>query len=334
MGKLPSEDIKKLLSCIKKDSRVVVPPQVGFDSGVHQIDGDKYLIVSTDPCTGVPEEWFGWFLIHYVASDIALFGAKMEFCTINLLGPPTTKTSIFHRIMLQACNAANELDASIVTGHTGTYESLSSLLGVCTGYGAVNRDKLITPDGANPGDRIVCIKSLGLEIAVNFSLTHGEFAEQLFGVQRTRELVSLVPRLSCVKEASLLAEIEGVHAMHDVTEGGLIAALSEMAEASNVGFRVEWEQIQFPEEVRGLMEVYKLTDEQSLSMSSTGTILAAVSPEAEGKIKKALSQTDIEASFLGFFTEDKQRVLVRNGDETSFPKRAYDPYEMILSGKQ
>lgn len=54
--------------------------------GVHRIDEDKYLVVSANPCVGVPEEWFGWFLVHCVASDIALFGAKTEFCTINLLG--------------------------------------------------------------------------------------------------------------------------------------------------------------------------------------------------------------------------------------------------------
>ena len=85
MGKLSNKDLKKLLNCIKKDQRVVVSPQLGFDAGVHRLDNDRYLVVSTDPCIGVPEEWFGWLLINYVASDVALFGAKMEFCTVNLL---------------------------------------------------------------------------------------------------------------------------------------------------------------------------------------------------------------------------------------------------------
>ena len=62
MGKLPNEDL-----CIKEDSRVVVSPQLGFDSGVHLTNGDKYLVVSTDPCIGVPEEWFGWLMINYIA---------------------------------------------------------------------------------------------------------------------------------------------------------------------------------------------------------------------------------------------------------------------------
>lgn len=331
MGKLPTENLKKLLSCVKKNSRVVVPPLPGFDSGVHLIDSDKYLVVSTDPCTGVPEGWFGWFLIHYVASDIALFGAKAEFCTINLLGPPSTKPTVFYRIMKQACSAADDLGMAIVTGHTGTYEGLSTLLGVCTAYGVVDKDKLITPGGAKPGDCILGIKPIGLEIVVNFALTHKALAKKLFGAQRTRELAKLVTLQSCVKEALLLAEIDGVHAMHDATEGGLTAAINEMAEASKVGFKIELEKIQIPEEVSTLQECFQLSEEQVLSMSSTGTILAAVSSKAKDKVEEALRQNNIEARFLGFFTKNMRRILLKNGKETLFPKKADDPYERILS---
>ncbi len=64
MGKLASEDLQKILNCIKKDFRVIVPPMIGYDAGVHLLHG-KYVAVATDPCTGVPEEWFGWLLINY-----------------------------------------------------------------------------------------------------------------------------------------------------------------------------------------------------------------------------------------------------------------------------
>ena len=125
MGKLPYKELKRLLSCIKKDSRVVIPPMIGYDSGVHAVDG-KYLVVASDPCTGVPEEWFGFLLVNYAASDVTLSGAKPEFCTINLLGPPETKPVTFQKIMKQTCQAADELKIAIVRGHTGTYDSLKA----------------------------------------------------------------------------------------------------------------------------------------------------------------------------------------------------------------
>jgi hydrogenase maturation factor len=280
---------------------------------------------------GVPEEWLGWLLIHYVASDIALFGAKMEFCTVNLLGSPATKAEVFHKIMEQVCSAANELDVAVTTGHTGTYEGLSTMLGVCTGYGHVDKARLITPGDVKPGDHIVCIKPIGLEIVVNFALTNKVLAEKLYGIQRTRELAKLVTMQSCIKEALLLAEIEGVHALHDATEGGLTSALNEMAEASNVGFNIRWEKLSFPEEVQVLREYYRLSDAEILSMSSTGTVLAAISPKARDKVENTLRQNRFEANLIGSFTREMRRVLIKNGESTMFPRKANDPYARILS---
>ena len=332
MGKLASKELQKMLDCIKKDFRVIVPPMIGYDAGVHLLHG-KYVAVATDPCTGVPEEWFGWLMINYAASDVALFGAKPEFCTINLLGPIGTKPEVFQQIMKQTCKAADELGIAIVRGHTGMYESLKDMLGVCTVYGTVEPKKLITPGNAKPGDLILCTKPLGLETIINFSLTHKEKAQELFGADKQEEFAKQVYMQGCVKEALQLAEIEGVHAMHDATEGGFVAALNELSAASKVGFRVDWEKIPITKEVYSLKEHFKLTDDQVLAMSSTGTILAAIAPQAQEKVKAALEKIGLLAYFLGKFTENKERVIIREGKEGPFAQIAEDPYSQILSGK-
>ena len=330
MGKLLPEELKSLLSCIKKDSRVIVPPMVGYDSGVHLFDG-KYIAVATDPCTGVPEEWFGWLLINYAASDVSLSGAKPEFCTINLLGPKSTKPETFQKIMKQTCKAADELDIAIVRGHTGTYDSLSGLFGVATVYGAVQLEKLITPANAKPGDLIICTKPLGMETITNFSIANKELAKKLFGIEQQENLSKQVYLQSCVREAQALVKTGAVHAMHDATEGGFVAALNELAEASKLG--LSWEKIPICKELLALQSHFKLTDEQLLATSSTGTIIAAIDPQNKEKITEALSQNGLSASFMGEFSENKDRVLLRNGKQESFPLTSGDPYDRILSGK-
>lgn len=331
MGKLSTRNLVKLLECIKKDPRVIVPPLPGYDSGVHLI-GDRYLVISTDPCIGVPEKWFGWFLIHYASSDVALFGAKPEFCTISLLGPLSTNPETFRKVMEKACEAANDLGTAIVTGHTGTYGGMAVLVGVCTAYGTVNKEKLITPGGAQPGDLILCIKPICLETVVNFALTQRALAEKLFGAQRTRELSGLVRLQSCVREALLLAEAGGINAMHDATEGGFTAALNELAEASGVGFEIDFSEVPIPNEVHILQEFFELSEEQIFAMSSTGTVIAAVRPEANERIRDLLRRKGVEVRYLGTFTKDKRRILRRNGEKTVFPEKADDPYARILSG--
>jgi hydrogenase expression/formation protein HypE len=332
VGKLTGEELKKLLNCVRSEPRVVVPPMPGYDAGAHLI-GDKCLVVATDPCIGVPDDWLGWLLINYAASDVALFGAKPEFCTITLLGPPATVPSVFQGIMKQVCVAADELGMAIVRGHTGTYAGLSKVLGVCTAYGIATKEKLVTPGNAKAGDLILLTKSLGLETLVNFSLTLTALAERLLGTKTAKTLASQARSQSCVKEALLLAEINGVHALHDATEGGVTAALNEVAEASKLGFNVDFEKIPISPEMLTLQRHFRLTDEQILSSSSTGTIIAAVDPNSKQEIEKRLPKIGVSVSYVGTFTREKTRMLMQNGERKQFPQIADDPYERILSGK-
>ena len=332
MGKLGTAELRKLLGCIKNDPRVVVPPMPGYDAGVHLI-GDKYLVVATDPCIGVPDEWFGWLLINYAASDVALFGAKPEFCTVTLLGSRSTKPEVFQRIMKQACGAADELAMAIVRGHTGRYDKVAGTVGVCTAYGAVARERLITPRNVKVGDYILCTKSIGLEMVINFSLMHKALAEKLFGTEQAKRFSKLVCLQSCVNEALQLSAVGGVHAMHDATEGGLVAALNELAENAQLGFEVDFGKIPISVEVRTLQRSFGLSDEQVLAMSSTGTILAAVHPQVKGEVEEILHKNGLSASFLGVFTKNKSCILIKNQQKTRFPKDAKDPYASILSAQ-
>lgn len=331
MGKLAAEELKELLRCIKKHPRVIIPPAPGYDSGVHTIDENSYLVVSTDPCIGVPEGWFGWLLINYAASDVALFGAKPEFCTITLLGPLKTETKVFTGIMKQACSAAEELDMTVIAGHTGTYAELSATIGSCTAYGRVTKEKLITPAGAQVGDDIICTKELGLETVVNFALSHRFLAERLLTVLRVRDLLNLVSMQSCVREAAILAKVDGVNAMHDIAEGGLVSALNEMAENSNLGFEVEWNNLPILQDVLVLKKHFNLSQQELLSISSTGTVLAAVNPKKRDAALQKLQDHGVKACSIGQFTESKNRLLKIGKDEKAFPKTARDPYGRIMN---
>jgi hydrogenase maturation factor len=231
------------------------------------------------------------------------------------------------------CRATEELSVAIVRGHTGTYSGLSKLIGVCTAYGTVEKDEIVTPADARPGDLVLFTRPVGLETLINFSLMRKRFAAKIFGVESATKLQAMVKKQSCVQEALKLKEIEGVHAMHDATEGGLTAALNEMAETSRLGFEIESEKLPVTPEMRALQRSFKLSDDQILSASCTGGLVAAVDPDAKAKVEKKLHETEAHAEFLGTFTKRRNREMIEGGVRRSFPLVADDPYTRILSGK-
>src|SRR4030067_2101732 len=175
----------------------------------------------------------------------------------------------------------------------------------------------------------MCTKAIGFETLINFSFTHKVLAIRLFGKQEAEQLMKLVKRESCVNEALALAEIEGVHSLHDATEGGLTNALNEVAEASSLGFRIEFEKVPITPEMNTLQKKFGLSSEQVLSASSTGMIVAAVEKQAQTIVEETLRRHGVPASFIGTFTKSKDRVLVWNCGSTRFPRVADDPYGRV-----
>ncbi len=330
MGKFAFRKLSEIIGCVKPSSRVLVPPTPGCDAGVYRFDDDRYMIVSTDPCTGVPEDWFGWLLIHYPSSDVALFGAHPTLASVNLLGPEGTSYKVYRRIMYQACKTAEESNIDIITGHTGNYPSLHQIVGICTVLGFVGKGKLITPSNSKPGDLVLMIKPLGLETLTNFSFTNYEKSKRLFGSKKAQGLRSMIKAQTCVNEALLLAECGGVHAMHDTTEGGLVAALNEMADTSHLGFEVIYENIPIKEEMRSLQDYFRLSMVELLSTSSTGCLIASISPYEKDEITNALTEKGLANGIIGRFSQGKGRYINIKNRRVRFPSEARDPYTKIF----
>ena len=330
MGKFSSDKLSEIISCITSSSRVIVPPTPGCDAGVYKIADEWYMVVSTDPCTGVPQDWFGWLLIQYPSSDVALFGARPILASIDLVGPIGTSYRKYKKIMNQACLAAQELQMDIITGHTGNYPSVSQIIGVCTVTGFTQNTQLITPANSKPEDFILIVKPLGLETVTNFSFTNYGKSKTLFGAKTTQHLRSLIKYQTCVKEALLLAECEGVHALHDTTEGGLVAALNEMAETSRLGFEIFYDDIPIQDEMQQLQEHFNLTTVEVLSTSSTGGLIAAIAPSNKDEITALLTKKGLTHRIIGRFSKKMGRYLSIEKRKQRFPITAKDPYTKIF----
>ncbi|MFQ6126162.1 MAG: AIR synthase-related protein [Candidatus Heimdallarchaeota archaeon] len=331
MGKFLAEDLQEIIACIAHDPEVLIPPRPGFDAGVFNLDNERCVVIATDPCVGVPEAWFGWFLIHFACSDVALFGIPPRLCSVNILAPLNTSKDIFKRIMTQVCNTTKDLDISLVTGHSGTYSGIFEITGTCTALGIGLKRNLITPAGAQPGDKIFITKNLGLEVLINYSFFKESEANELFGHSKVQAFQNMIEMQSCVKDALTITQSRAVSAMKDITEGGFIIALNELADASKLGFRVSLEKLPISEEFHALVKAYHLSLNQILGTSSTGVITGALTPSKEKQFMEHLKKRGIEATIVGEFRDEQQKVLVTaDGAENPFPYGNFDPYTLLL----
>ena len=321
LGKLRNEVLKEVVfpNLGVEDAKVVYGPREGFDSAVLEYDDEHYLIVATDPTLGVPAETFGFFTYHFAASDVAVFGARPRWLVVDLLFPPGASKKFLEDAMKALNNECKFYGSAIIGGHTGVYPSVSEPTATTTAMGLVRKDELKLPL-AKPGDKIVVTAKVGLEFAVSAAYFRGE---ELSKVLSRKELMRLKRSFyfeTVVPDA--LAAKPFVRGMHDATEGGL-TALHEIADNSEVGFRVYAEKLTVDPLVRKVLEFYDL---EPWSVSSTGTLIAITPPEKSNSLITELNKNGILAFELGEFTEEDDRLLIENGEERPFPKFERDPY--------
>ncbi len=326
LGKIPMRVLRRILKHVVCGEDILVGPGIGIDAAV--IRSSSSIIVSAcDPITGASRD-VGWLSVHVNANDIAVCAAYPRWYVVVLLMPPGTQEEHIYELMSGIRGALSEIGASLVAGHTEITNKVTDTIVVGTMIGTpMISGKYVSNRNARPGDLIIMTKGAGIEgtwILVDmFRRKLGLSESYARRARGLRRLISVLPDV----EALINIGIENIHAMHDATEGGLIGALFELAEASNVGFYVDEECVIIRDETRVLAEKLSL---DPLKLISSGTLIAIVDPQHGDEAIDALSRRGIEASIIGRITSGK-RVLRRiDGTEVKIRDAPVDELWRIL----
>ena len=114
--------------------------------------------------------------------------------------------------------------------------------------------------------------------------------------------------ISVMPEALVLAE-QGVTAMHDVTRGGLLETLLEIAYLSAVGVELEFSRLPIPPIVSRFAQAFRF---DPLRMISSGALVVTVPPEYVSAVREALEDLKTPFAFVGRVTEGEGGHLVRD----------------------
>jgi hydrogenase expression/formation protein HypE len=309
LGKLPPEVMKRYLFGMTgaRSEKVIVEPSLGLDFGVVRVGGVKakgrYLIVSSDPITGVSER-AGWYAVNVSANDVATSGNRPQFMQSIILLPEDASEQDVRVLSAEMHQTAKGLGIAIVGGHTELSPGLHRPIVVTTAFATA--DSYVTAAGAKEGDTLMMTKTAGVEGTAIIG------TDPRFNKGLDRATVNAARgyfgRFSVVEEAVGAYRTGVVHAMHDCTEGGVLGALYEMGTASGLGLKVAERDIPVSKETRAICSALGV---DPLKLISSGTLLLAVEHGEEDRAMRAISSAGSTAAVIGRFT--KAKVTLRRG---------------------
>lgn len=206
------------------------------DAAVWRLDEDRALVVTTDFFTPVVDDAYDYGAIAAAnsMSDVYAMGGQ-PFLALNIAAlPDNLPNEISSEIIRGGAEKAREAGVIIAGGHTVKDKEPKYGLVV---IGFVDPRKMLNKGGLKAGDMLVLTKPLG------FGVTTTALKRELADKNDALEAVNWMKRLN--KEAGRLAVEFGLHGGTDVTGYSLLGHGLEMANASNVSLKLEFENIPF-----------------------------------------------------------------------------------------
>lgn len=305
VGKLNWDDLKQIIASNKSVVRddVRIRSGIGEDCSVINF-GDYECVVSTDPITGADKN-IGKLAVHINCNDIASCGVEPIGILVTILVPPTATIEDIKNIMEEIDEETKKLNVEILGGHTEVTEAVNRIVVSCTAIGKGKASSAVATSGAKIGDEIVVTKLLCME---GTSIIVNDYLDRVKDVLTQEEIEvakDFVNSISVVKEGRIAGEF-GVNSMHDITEGGVLGALWEMAEASNLGFKVYNNKMPISTVTLKICEKLNI---DPLKFISSGSMLITATCGKE--LVDKLKSEGIQAAVIGNITEARG-ILVKD----------------------
>lgn len=318
-GKLPPDILRKLLARVPAaDPAVVVGGSVGEDAAVIDTGGPELLVATADPITFAAED-IGRYLLAVNGNDLATMGAEPRWLLVTALLPEGVTAERAEQLFESVRRACAGAGVALVGGHTEITVGLDRpILSGCL-LGTVARDRLIRTAGARAGDAILLAGGIAVEGAAILATEHaGELCDRGADSGALRRAAGWLsePGISVLPAARLLRSLRTVHAMHDPTEGGILTALHELAEAAGVGVRIDRAAIPVLAECTAICEILGL---DPLGLLASGALLATLDVAEAPAAVEQLRANAIPAACIGsvvpategrtFIDEDGEALL-------------------------
>lgn len=310
-GKVSDSVLKRsvLKNIKKRRNEMVIGAGLGEDCAIFSLAQDAKLSTCTSQAAAGGEEDVGR-LLQKVINNLACSGAVPMGVMLSITLPENAREIRIKEIMAGAEMAAARANMQIMGGHTTVSPYVTKTMVSVTGYGQITGEALTTR-GIKPGMDIVVSKWIGLEGTALLARQAESELKKRYPAYMIDEAICFEQCLSILPEAAVAAS-SGTRHMHDASEGGIFAALWELAESSGVGLEIELRRLPIRQET---VEVCEFLGVNPYELLSGGSLLM-VTEDGNGLAEKLLD-AGINAVVVGRTTNNNDKIIY-NGEEKRF----------------
>ncbi|MCP3476031.1 hydrogenase expression/formation protein HypE [Bradyrhizobium sp. CCGUVB1N3] len=221
----------------------------------------------------------GSLAVHGTVNDIAMAGARPLYLSASFIIEEGFPFCDLERIADSMGEAARLAGVHIITGDTKVVErgKADGLFISTAGVGVVPDGLNLSAENACVGDRVLISGTLG---------DHGiAIMSKRQNLAFETEIASDSAALHDLVQKMVQAGGHGIRLMRDPTRGGLAATLNEIAQQSDVGFRLQEEAIPVKPGVAAACELLGL---DPLHVANEGKLVAIVSPDVANAVLAAM----------------------------------------------
>ncbi len=310
IGKVTESVLKRsVLKIIKSDS--IKESAAAKSDCASSIDENGEKLLSSVATFTVNSEDAGYYALHNAANNIFCAGGKPIMAVISILLPAEAEEAELKNIMRSAVSAANDLGIAIDGGHTEVSDAVKRPVITVTVTGKEILPIAIPKAKAKSGMDIVMTKWVAVEgTAILAKEKALELKDRLpdYMIRQAQDFKELIS----VKEDSEIAINAGAAYLHDVSMGGIFAALWDIAERAGCGMEVDLKKIPIRQET---VEITNNLGVNPYQLVSGGALLLIASDG--DAVVRALEDKGISACVIGI-TTDKNDRIIRNEDETRY----------------